>query len=183
MILKKLQLKNFKQYGDLDLDFREGLVGIVGKNGSGKSSVFEAILLCLFGSIPLDKSHYKSSWVAPKDSVRLELVFEVKGKVWRVVREFRGKALAPKAGLYDHKAEMVATDSKPVTSEVTRLLGMDKDAFTRSVFSGQKELGIISNTKGEERKRMVRKMVGLDKLDDIQKIIREDRNTLGKEMQ
>ena len=53
----------------------------------------------------------------------------------------------------------------------------------RSVFSGQKELGIISNTKGEERKRMVRKMVGLDKLDDIQKIIREDRNTLGKEVQ
>merc|ERR1712127_372971 len=44
-------------------------------------------------------------------------------------------------------------------------------------------MGVISNTKGEERKRMVRKMVGLDKLDDIQKIIREDRNTLNKEVQ
>lgn len=183
MILKKLQLKNFKQYGKLELDFREGLVGVVGKNGSGKSSVFEAILLCLFGTISLDKNHYKSSWVETKESVSLELTFEVQGKVWRVVREFRGKALAPKASLHNQKEEMVATDSKPVTQEVTRLLGMDKDAFTRSVFSGQKELGIISSTKGEERKRMVRKMVGLDKLDDIQKIIREDRNTLGKEVQ
>lgn len=183
MILKKLQLKNFKQYGKLELDFREGLVGVVGKNGSGKSSVFEAILLCLFGKISLDKNHYKSSWVEQKESVSLELTFEVQGKNWRVVREFRGKALAPKAGLYNQKEEMIATDSTPVTQEVIRLLGMDKDAFTRSVFSGQKELGIISNTKGEERKRMVRKMVGLDKLDDIQKIIREDRNTLSKEIQ
>ncbi len=183
MILKKLQLKNFKQYGKLELDFREGLVGVVGKNGSGKSSVFEAILLCLFGKISLDKNHYKSSWVEQKESVSLELTFEVQGKDWRVIREFRGKALAPKAGLYNQKDEMIATDSTPVTREVTRLLGMDKDAFTRSVFSGQKELGIISNTKGEERKRMVRKMVGLDKLDDIQKIIREDRNTIGKEVQ
>ncbi len=183
MILKKLQLKNFKQYGKLELDFREGLVGVVGKNGSGKSSIFEAILLCLFGKISLDKNHYKSSWVEQKESVSLELTFEVQGKNWRVIREFRGKALAPKAGLYNQKDEMVATDSTPVTREVIRLLGMDKDAFTRSVFSGQKELGIISNTKGEERKRMVRKMVGLDKLDDIQKIIREDRNTLSKEVQ
>lgn len=183
MILKKLQLKNFKQYGNLELNFREGLVGVVGKNGSGKSSVFEAILLCLFGKISLDKDHYKSSWVQQKESVFLELTFEVQGKDWRVIREFRGKALAPKAGLYNQKDEMIATDSTPVTREIIRLLGMDKDAFTRSVFSGQKELGIISNTKGEERKRMVRKMVGLDKLDDIQKIIREDRNTLNKEVQ
>ena len=183
MILKKLQLKNFKQYGKLELDFREGLIGVVGKNGSGKSSVFEAILLSLFGKISLDKNHYKSSWVETKESVSLQLTFEVQGKDWRVVREFRGKALAPKARLYNQNEDMVATDSKPVTEQVIRLLGMDKDAFTRSVFSGQKELGIISNTKGEERKRMVRKMVGLDKLDDIQKLIREDRNTLSKEVQ
>ena len=183
MILKKLHLKNFKQYGQLNLDLREGLVGVVGKNGSGKSSVFEAILLCLFGTISLDKNHYKSSWVAKKENVLLELTFEVQGKNWLVRREYRGKALAPKAGLYDQTDVMIATDSKAVTLEVIRLLGMDKDAFTRSVFSGQKELGIISNTRGEERKRMVRKMVGLDKLDDIQKIIREDRNTLNKEVQ
>ena len=183
MILKKLLLKNFKQYGHLELDFREGLIGVVGKNGSGKSSIFEAILLCLFGSIPLDKNHYKSSWAEQKENVLLELTFEVQQKNWKVRREYRGKALAPKAGFYNQKDEMVAVDAKAVTTEVSKLLGMDKDAFTRSIFSGQKELGILSTTKGEERKRMVRKMVGLDKLDDIQKLIREDRNTLQKEMQ
>ncbi len=49
MILNSLHLENYKQYRRLELVFREGLVGIVGKNGAGKSTIFEAILYCLFG--------------------------------------------------------------------------------------------------------------------------------------
>jgi DNA repair exonuclease SbcCD ATPase subunit len=49
MILNNLKLFNYKQYAALSLDFREGLVGMSGKNGAGKSTIFEAILYCLFG--------------------------------------------------------------------------------------------------------------------------------------
>ena len=179
MILQRLLLENFKQYATLDLAFREGLIGIIGKNGSGKSSIFDGILLCLFGStVSTDKSFYKTSWVGKKDNVRLELWLEVAGKQYRILREFRGKALAPYAGIYDQKDVQLATGATAVNEVVGQLIGMDKDAFTRSIFSGQKELGILSNTRGEERKRMVRKMIGLDNLDQIQKLIREDRNIL-----
>ncbi len=176
MILHTLKLNNFKQYGNLELDFKEGLVGIVGRNGSGKSSVFEAVLLCLFGDIKLDKNFFRSSWANSKDPVVLDLSFEVRNKRYRILREFRGKALAHQAQFYDQDEKSLAAGAKPVTEAVTELLGMDKDSFTRSIFSGQKELGEISNTKGEERRKMIRKMVGLDKLDKIQNIIREDRN-------
>ena len=179
MILQRLLLKNFKQYANLDLTFREGLIGIIGKNGSGKSSIFEGILLCLFGSaVSTDKSFYKTSWADKKDNVRLELWLDVADKQYRILREFRGKALAPYAGIYDQKDVQLATGATAVNEVVSRLIGMDKDAFTRSIFSGQKELGILSNTRGEERKRMVRKMIGLDNLDQIQKLVREDRNIL-----
>ncbi|MEL6925043.1 MAG: SMC family ATPase, partial [Bacteroidota bacterium] len=178
MILKQLHLKNFKQYSALELDFQEGLVGIVGRNGSGKSSIFEAVLLCLFGSNNTDKEFYKSSWAGPKDPVELSLSFELNQKHHMVVRSFRGRAMTHKAELFDHEDKLIATGASPVNQQVSEILGMDKEAFTRSVFSGQKELGIISGTRGEERKKMVRKMVGLDHLDQIQKIIREDRNTV-----
>ncbi len=179
MILQRLLLENFKQYSSLDLSFREGLIGIIGKNGSGKSSIFDGILLCLFGSaVSTDKSFYKTSWAGKKDNVRLELWLEVGGKEYRILREFRGKALAPYAGIYDYEDKQLATGATAVNQEVSRLIGMDKDAFTRSIFSGQKELGILSNTRGEERKKMVRKMIGLDNLDQIQKLVREDRNNL-----
>jgi len=49
MIFNNLKLTNYKQYAALSLDFREGLVGMSGKNGAGKSTIFEAILYCLFG--------------------------------------------------------------------------------------------------------------------------------------
>jgi len=149
---------------------------MVGRNGAGKSSVFEAVLLCLFGDIKLDKDFFRSSWATSKDPVVLHLEFEVKGKRYKIIREYRGKALAHQAQLYDQVQKSLAAGAKPVTEAVTELLGMDKDSFTRSIFSGQKELGEISNTKGEERRKMIRKMVGLDKLDKIQNIIREDRN-------
>ena len=183
MILKTLTLNNFKQYTKLELDFREGLVGIVGRNGSGKSSLFEGVLLCLFGTASSEKGFYKSSWAKDAEAVALELSFEIQLKHYRVRREFRGKALAHQATLYDYDNQLIASGATPVNQEVARLIGMDKDAFTRSIFSGQKELGIISGTTGEDRKRMVRKMVGLDKLDHIQKVVREDKNTTKKQIQ
>ncbi len=184
MILQRLLLENFKQYASLDLAFKEGLIGIIGKNGSGKSSIFDGILLCLFGStVSTDKAFYKTSWAEKKDNVRLELWLEVAGKEYRILREFRGKALAPHASIYDYKDQQLATGATAVNQEVSRLIGMDKDAFTRSIFSGQKELGILSNTRGEERKKMVRKMIGLDNLDQIQKLVREDRTTLKKQVE
>ncbi|MFK7808809.1 MAG: hypothetical protein AB8F74_13480 [Saprospiraceae bacterium] len=177
MILRTLTLKNYKQYQLLELDFKEGLTGIVGRNGAGKSTIFEGVLVCLFGDIRGEKSLIRSSWVEQKKAVSLALEFEVQNKLYRVVREYRGKSLTHHAHLYNHKEESLATGATPVTREVEKLIGMDKEAFTRSIFSGQKELGEISNTKGEERRKMVRKMVGLDKLDKIQNIVREDRNS------
>ncbi len=179
MILLSLKLNHFKQYQELELDFKEGLAGIVGRNGAGKSSVFSGVLLCLFGEVAkLDKKYFRSSWATTKDPVSLTLQFEVKGKRYRVLREFRGKALTHSAQLFDQKDTALATGVKPVADAISELIGMDKDSFTRSIFSGQKELGEISNTQGEERRKMIRKMVGLDKLDKIQSIIREDKNKI-----
>jgi DNA repair protein SbcC/Rad50 len=177
MILLTLKLQHFKQYEELELHFREGLTGIIGRNGAGKSTIFEAVLVCLFGDIEGDKKMIRSSWAADKDAVVLELSFEIQQKTYRISREFRGKTLTHQATLYDHNELALATGATPVTQQVEQLIGMDREAFTRSIFSGQKELGEISNTKGEERRKMVRKMVGLHKLDHIQNLIREDRNS------
>ncbi len=178
MILRTLTLRHFKQYGHLELTFRLGLAGIVGRNGAGKSSIFEAVLLCLFGDIRGDKKLIRSSWVSEKETVSLQLLFEIDNRSYRIVREFRGKALTHYAHLFDHRETAIASGANPVGHEVEKLIGMDKDAFTRSIFSGQKELGEISNTRGEERRKLVRKMVGLDKLDRIQNLVREDRNKI-----
>ena len=185
MTLHELTLKNFKQYGAESIQFKQELVGITGRNGSGKSSVFEAILLALYGSFEVDNKYLRSSWASTKDAVIVNLEFEIGERRYRVERQFRGKSLAHHADLYDITEGLenhIATSANEVKRRVTDLLGMDKEAFTKSVFSGQKELDEISKVQGGKRREMIRKMVGLDKLDTIQKLIRRDANQLKSEI-
>ena len=44
MRLKKLEIQGFKSFADkVEMEFRDGITGIVGPNGSGKSNVADAI--------------------------------------------------------------------------------------------------------------------------------------------
>ncbi|MCC7467289.1 MAG: SMC family ATPase [Saprospiraceae bacterium] len=180
MILNTLRLSNYKQYGHLELEFREGLVGIIGKNGAGKSTLFEAILFCLFGKEEGNKAHVRSAFADPKAAVELELCFSIGEIQYTVKREFRGKALSVGAELYKND-QLVAKGVSPVNEELVKVLHMERDAFKRSVFSGQKELSELSEATGEVRKKMVRRMLGLDTLDDIQIRINADLRDLNSQ--
>jgi DNA replication and repair protein RecF len=50
MRIKRLTLKNFRNYRELDLEIPSGVVLFVGDNGQGKTNLIEAIHLCLRGS-------------------------------------------------------------------------------------------------------------------------------------
>jgi exonuclease SbcC len=177
MRLLQLKLGNFKQYRNLVIDFSDGLTGIVGSNGAGKSTIFDAVRCALFGEIPAGKDLLRSVDAGRSEPVSIELSFESGGKRYRAVREFRGAALAPQAKLYEEGYdECIAVQQGPVTARIESILGMSGDAFVHSVFSGQKELGRISETTGAERRGLVREMLGMSKIDEIQKLVREEYN-------
>jgi exonuclease SbcC len=183
MIIRKLSLINYKQYLKQDIEFPEGLTGIIGKNGAGKSSIFEAILLALFGEIPFTKEYLRTHGAKETVPVEVSLELEVDAKAFTVRREFRGKALAVTAEFHDAAGSLIAKGQKETTAAVTGLLGMGKDAFTRSVFSSQKELGALSLLRGAERREFIRKVIGVSKIDEIQKLIRGDSNRLKNEIE
>lgn len=49
--INKLSVENFKSFSHFDISFQKGLNIIYGINGSGKTSILEAILFCLFQQI------------------------------------------------------------------------------------------------------------------------------------
>lgn len=167
MIIKSLKLENYKQYKNIELTFKEGLVGVIGKNGAGKSTIFDAILYCLYGKDENNKSLVRSTYSNANSNVELTLVFELELQEFKIMRGFKGKALTAWASLYKDDI-LIAKDTRPVNEEVAKLLNMEREAFKRSVFSGQKELTELSDTSGEARKKMIRRMVGLETLDEIQ---------------
>ncbi|MEO0213723.1 MAG: AAA family ATPase, partial [candidate division WOR-3 bacterium] len=49
MIISSLRLRDFLVHEDSEIEFKEGLNVITGENGSGKSSIIQAIYYALFG--------------------------------------------------------------------------------------------------------------------------------------
>ena len=52
MRAKKLILKNFRNFDNLELNFNPGLTVITGMNGSGKTNILEALYMCSIGRSP-----------------------------------------------------------------------------------------------------------------------------------
>ena len=174
MIIRKLKLKNFKQYSTLDLDIPSGLIGITGKNGAGKSSIFEAFLIALFGTSGKAKGFYKSAWAEEKDPVEIVLEFEVDQQGYEVHRYFQGKNETAVARLFEEGDKLMAEQPKAVNQAIGKLIQMDYNSFKKSVFANQKELGELTSATQEERRRLIRRMLGFDQLDDALNEIRND---------
>ena len=183
MILTNLKLENFKKYKTFEIAFEQGLVGIIGKNGSGKSTIFEAILFALYGELKSkgDKEVVRNADATSKDPVIVELDFEFDRTEYKVIREFRGKSLSANAKLYKN-TELITTGAKEVSTSIVNLTKMTKDAFMHTLFASQKELTSLSNSKPEERKKMIRKLLGLEKIDFIEKELIEKSRELNREI-
>jgi len=175
-------MENYKKYRDHTLEFSEGLTGIIGRNGSGKSTIFDAISFALYGDVRGEKETIRYSKAGEKDPVAVTLVFEIDAKSYKVVRELRGKSLTAKAYLYDADDTLIADTARGVNAEVIRLIGMNKEAFMHTVFASQKELTALSGLKNEERKKIIRKLLGLEKIDKIEQEIRARLTDLNREI-
>lgn len=178
MTLKTLSLQNFKRYASFEMTFEEGLCGILGRNGSGKSTIFEAVFFALYGEYK-NKELLKTS--GAEGNVKVELCFNINEKEYTIIREFRGRVMTAYASLKCGE-ETTTIGAKEVTIAINKLLGMGKEAFLHTVFASQKELTALSSMKNDERKTMMRRLLGLEKIDKIETMIREVLRDLNRDI-
>jgi exonuclease SbcC len=179
MTLESLRLQNFKRYASYEITFESGLCGILGRNGRGKSTIFDGVFFALYGDYKGSKELIPTA--GSTGGVKVELNFEIEGKSYTAIREFRGKALTAYATLKEGD-ESIVSGAREVTAAVTKLLGMGKEAFLHTVFASQKELTALSSMKNDERKAMMRRLLGLEKIDKIEAMIREELTELNRDI-
>ena len=178
MRISYLDLRNYRRFRDLRLQLPDGVIGILGLNGSGKTTIIEAVAWCLFGNVEevvrTNKESIRRLGAAKADSVSVALEFELEGSEYRLEREMGGRNLSMKVRLRS-SGEMIAEGDRAVRTKVAELIGMDHKSFFTSVFARQKELNELQNFTPAERKRVVLRMLRIDNVDDVIQSVREDR--------
>jgi exonuclease SbcC len=175
MLITRLRLVNFRQHEDTDLLLGPGLTGIVGPNGAGKTTLLEAIAFVMYGMPAArgNKDSVRRRGAPPRSVMEVEMEFDLGAHRHRVVRGLT------RADLYlDGQAEPIATGLDGVTDRVERLLGMTRDEFFNTYFTGQKELAVMAEMKPVERARFLSRVLGHEKLATAQERNRIHRNEL-----
>lgn len=175
MQIERLRLQNFRQHEDTELVLGAGLTGIIGPNGAGKTTLLEAIAWALYGTEAArgTRETIRRRGAGPRAPVRVELDFVLGAHRFRAVRTLNGAEL-----FQDNDPAPIANSLQTVTERVGRLLGMTREEFFNTYFTGQKQLAVMSAMKPVERAQFLSRVLGYDRLQLAQERLREDRTRI-----
>ncbi|RKU23380.1 hypothetical protein C6503_02920 [Candidatus Poribacteria bacterium] len=194
MKICRLKLKNLNSFRTpVDIDFENpplddaSLVAITGPTGAGKTTLLDAISVALYGKTPRlsgsTSQHPRHLISHGEKEAFAEVLFMANGTRYLATWSVRQKG-APKVQLFyaddgklisdrlSKKGKSLSTDQKTVSEEVESILGLDFDAFTRSVMLAQGEFAAFLKADKENRRNILEATAGVH----IYDILREELN-------
>ena len=170
MIFKNLVLKNFKSHGDTNIDFNPGITVIVGENGAGKSTIFEAISYALFKKSTSSQNDLIKSSKNPqtKLTMSVELTFEEDGVEYKIIRtKSPSKATSTlyQKNIDDGRFNVLTAGNSEVDRELKSIIKVDSDLFLNAIYIRQGEIADLVSKKPAERKKLITKLLKIEELE------------------
>ena len=172
--LDRVHIKDFMSIGKMTLDINSGFNLVMGKsgdsfdsNGTGKTSIFDAIFWCLFRQTTkgiTGNDVIRDVPAKQKDcSVRLELT-GVDGTKYEVSRS-RKMGLAVKRGGQPVFEDMREDDKQRILEE--EVLGFGHEVFLASCYFSQESLMMLTGLSDVGRTNMITDLLGFERYDDL----------------
>jgi DNA repair protein SbcC/Rad50 len=177
--LQRLHLLNFRQHAATEILFGDGITGIIGPNGAGKTTLLEGLAWAFYGNAAArgNRETIRFNRAPPRSSVRVEVEFALGGHEYRVLRTLYGAEL-----FVDHADAADVNGAIEVTARLQQVLGMEREEFFNTYFTGQKELAVMASLGPADRGRFLSQLLGYERLREAQTRLRETRSALRAEL-
>jgi exonuclease SbcC len=180
MHLNKLVMKNFKKFRHAQLEFSDGLTGIVGSNGAGKSTIVEAIAWALYGNraSAIKRDFIRNARARDSDPVETRLTLSLGKQELVIYRAMKGKGLMAEAFL-ELDGQRTATGSKEVDARLEEILNISYQDFMKTFYARQKDLDNLLKEGGMGKREYLLKLLGLEDIKENAIMqIKADRDSL-----
>lgn len=159
MIIKSIRMENFRSHRNTKINFNKGITTIIGQNGSGKSSIFQAMNFALFAprgsNFKIDNLIQQGS-----KSFSVELEFEMKGNNYIISRKRHQNKNEDK--LYINKV-LTAESASEINKKIEEILELDNSVFSNAVYIKQGEIANLIQMTPGDRKEVIGKLLGIEK--------------------
>lgn len=167
-MITALTLENWKSHSSSAFSFGKGTNILLGRMGSGKSSVTDAICFALYGTFPKMSRRESSTesvvnLTSGAEYAHVQLEFERGGKKYIVARKI-GKKISEAEVSCDGK--LAQKGPKPVTDYVIDALGVNYELFTRAIYSEQNRMDALLSLTPKARKQEIDWLLGLGEFDE-----------------
>ena len=155
---------SFRQPSTVDFADAE-FFALVGPTGAGKSTVVDAIVFALYGSVPRWEDRRAVGWALAPTATRgvVTLTFDVGADRYVAARELRrsaqGRVTVRNARL-ERGGEVLAADGE-VSAAVEKLLGLSYDHFVRCVILPQGDFARFLHSSPKERQDTLIDLLGI----------------------
>jgi exonuclease SbcC len=182
MIPLRVRMNGWMRYRDEQVaDFGGGsLIAIVGENGAGKSSIFDAITYAAYGQHRLGKIHADQLISQDMDRLSVEFEFEADGERY-LVRRSRGRKEAERdqsLWVWDEGADdwtQVPGSEKDdaLRLAIARIVRLTPEAFTSSFMLKQDEATAFLEEDPKGRFDIIGSLIGLKEYEALERRARD----------
>ncbi|TWH46664.1 AAA family ATPase [Sporomusa sp. KB1] len=155
-----------------------GVFGIFGPTGSGKSSILDAMTLALYGSVVRAGRRTQGILNHAEKQVKVAFTFALgqggERRLYRVERRYTRKDQVAVSNTYsrlvaimNEQEEVLADRDREVTDQVTTLLGLREEDFTKAVVLPQGKFAEFLNLGGKERREMLQRLFSLEQYGNV----------------
>jgi exonuclease SbcC len=173
MRINKIKLENFKIHKNLEINFDEKNI-IIGENGVGKTSIFQAILFGLFGKDSLSSiniSNVSSLIRIGSYNLNVELEISNGNTLYKIIRSSNNNGES-KAILYEGN-KVIASGPDIVNKKIREILNINRvEKFTDVLYIKQGDLGRYINLSGKiELTKLLEKIFDIEYYSLILKVV------------